>query len=226
VPDAAVGATEGRVLTAGNPDATITPPLADKETQRVFFAAEAARVGWPQEAQAQHFARVDALAPPGALPAAESRFVLQSFQVQQQGATICIVDADGSVYTGALHPSGESVRFDVPAARSEVPVALSRALSADRTQAKAAAPAAGESAPAPFAFRVSGSNATLGQNVVFIGNFLPEPTTNQLGRSHLLGNVAATAQADRLLLNNVRITGRAQLADGRELVIQAVPVAP
>jgi hypothetical protein len=152
--------------------------------------------------------------------------------VEQRGQAIRIVDGDGSVYAGALQVGG-GVAADATAGTETRRALVARGGSAERAR-RPATPALPVSDPAAQSlyFRVSGSNATLRQNVIFVGNLLPEPVPNPLALTNAVGGAAgvyqsaAQVQSQLSPFSNARITGRARLADGRELEINAVPVAP
>ena len=97
--------------------------------------------------------------------------VLDSFQVEQDGRQIRVVDADGSTYTGKLEA-----------------VAQNAARALGRAEAQTSAPAA--NAPATrgkdsasneneFYFRATGYNGSLKKEVVFEGNYIAPPATPQ-----------------------------------------------
>ena len=109
--------------------------------------------------------------------------VLNTFQVQQEGNEIRVLDADGSTYTGKIEQSVKGAELDSRiAARREV---------AKQTP-RYAAKSVGENKPAisQSYFRTTGYNVSLQKNVVFEGNYAaPAPqqpttaTTNERQRA-------------------------------------------
>lgn len=229
---AEAAAASGRVQVAVAPEATVALMADDKDGNALSFTTQPAAGGTLRDMPRQSFARVDAISKKSARAALESHAVLRSFEVEQRGQAFRIVDGDGSVYTGTVQ-AGEALVADAVAKTESTRVLGARGGGAERARQQAAAtPSAGNQAAQNLAFRVSGSNATLRQNVVFVGNVLREPLTNQLALTNAVGGVAGVfqspVQAQNQLspLSNSRITGRARLADGQELEINAVPVAP
>jgi len=146
--------------------------------------------------------------------------VLNSFELEQTGSQIRIVDADGSVYEGRIAPA-------------EAPKDLAenrRAVSASGvlTQAPAVQPAAAANAgmgqtidndasAASYNFRAVGTNRTLNQRVVFSGNYMntasaPSQAANNIGNrtAPSVANNQAAAKA-QLQSNQLPIGGRAQI---------------
>jgi hypothetical protein len=103
--------------------------------------------------------------------------VLVNFQVQQNGNAIRVVDADGSVYDGSLLPESAIAQIEpAPAATPASPVTAPEQVERAKTIASR-----DESQTAQnYFFRVTGTNQTLKQNVVFAGNLLAtaNATTN------------------------------------------------
>jgi len=94
--------------------------------------------------------------------------VLNTFQVQQEGSDIRVVDADGSTYTGKIEQSAKNAELD-----SRM---TSRRDAAKQTQRYAAKPAdeTGSAAPQSY-FRATGFNMSLKKTVVFEGNYAAPP---------------------------------------------------
>ena len=164
--------------------------------------------------------------------------VLQSFQVQQNGHAISVVDRDGSVYHGSLQPTNAMALNEPPPAEAPATAAP------PQSQTKVAQAAGNEQQTVQnYFFRVAGMNRTLKQNVVFSGNLLannaaPQPTqtTNFIGGfSGMAGGgggggggnqfqQAAANQSQQSLLSNSRIVGTAVIASTNQIEINAVPV--
>jgi type II secretory pathway pseudopilin PulG len=159
--------------------------------------------------------------------------VLAHFQVQQNGDAIRVVDADGSAYEGTLQ-MGSAVAQNVTAP-AEMPVT-----SGTPSQFQSDELGAGKNTlqvAQNYFFRVTGTNRTLKQNVVFIGNLLAisNPTTNLKqsfnGGSGMGGGGGGGGQLQSVLTNQMpwsssRITGTAMIGDTTNIEINAVPLLP
>jgi len=161
--------------------------------------------------------------------------VLQSFQMQQNGDTISVVDRDGSIYHGSVQPETGTVRNEPAPGET-----FAARIAPPQSQTKAAQSAGNEQQAARnYFFRVAGMNQTLKQNVVFTGNVLASggaPQTIQTSNS--FGGVGggggggagnqlqqATANSSQQwLLSNSRIVGTAVIASTNQIEINAVPV--
>jgi prepilin-type processing-associated H-X9-DG protein len=98
---------------------------------------------------------------------AKTALVLANFQVQQNGNAIRVVDADGSVYDGALQPES------AVAQNEPVPAAAPPALAPKQAELQKNVTNREESQSAQnYFFRVMGTNRTLKQAVVFNGNLV------------------------------------------------------
>jgi hypothetical protein len=158
--------------------------------------------------------------------------VLANFQVEQRGDQLRVIDGDGSTYLGEMNLAAAGQSAAVASAnRGAASFALKQEDKLATGQAVAARLAEPQSAQ-NFVCRVSGTNRTLNQPVVFTWNFVA--LTNELaaaqfklapGGAHVLPN-NVPAQALPLLLNNSAINGRAQLGGAQEIEINAVPVSP
>jgi hypothetical protein len=158
--------------------------------------------------------------------------VLASFQVEQSGTDLRIVDGDGSVYTGHLQPSGAAVR--------------SRAMASDAASAPAAAqaPKDSDTVAAPleyerllaqtYTFQVTGTNRSLKKKVVFSGSLLPAPHTNKaapmstnlvfLNRTD--GFQMGSSRLGPVPLVNTRISGEVVVGKSKAVQVNAEPVSP
>ncbi len=91
--------------------------------------------------------------------------ILNSFRVEQTGDRLRVIDSDGSVYSGSLQTSadvsGQLFAYDQNSA-------LRQGLEKTNGTNDPTQSAAG------FFFRVTGTNLTLNQSVVFTGNFLAD----------------------------------------------------
>lgn len=127
--------------------------------------------------------------------------VLENFRVQQNGGTIRVVDADGSVYDGSLQPEiAGAQNGPAPAATPVPPIAPATKVEPAKIQTNGDE----SQSPTKYFFRVTGTNQTLKQKVVFTGN--------------VLAGGGATA--------NLRIQGTAEIAGTTNILIDAVPLSP
>jgi Tfp pilus assembly protein FimT len=95
--------------------------------------------------------------------------VLNTFQVEQDGRQIRVVDEDGSTYTGKLETVGQD------AARSRAEGKTTAAAPAARSAVmREKDSASGEN---ELYFRATGYNASLKKQVVFEGNYITPPAT-------------------------------------------------
>jgi hypothetical protein len=94
--------------------------------------------------------------------------VLNTFQVQQEGTDIRVVDADGSTYTGKIEQSAKNAELDSSLnARRD-------AAKQTRSYAAKAAPENESAAPQSY-FRATGYNVSLKKTLVFEGNYAASP---------------------------------------------------
>jgi len=163
--------------------------------------------------------------------------VLDSFSVEQSGDQITVVDADGSKYSGNVQIAAVNEENGF-AAKQTSPVAQSTRLAAAAPQRRelvttnaALAFSNGiqqQIAAQNFYFRVTGTNRTLNQAVVFNGNLVANTNAILLGNTV---NSPAFQQVQpqvmqQLPLSNSRITGRAAVGGKGEIEINAAPVSP
>ena len=128
--------------------------------------------------------------------------VLNTFQVQQQGNEIRVLDADGSTYTGKIEQSPKNAELDAGI--------TARRDAAKQTQRYAAkATRENESAAPQSYFRATGYNVSLKKTLVFEGNYAPPPaqqpataTANDRQRSEQNGDRAR-------IVGTVRVNGEA-----------------
>jgi hypothetical protein len=126
--------------------------------------------------------------------------VLNTFQVQQEGSEIRVLDADGSTYTGKIEQA-KGVELD-----SSI---TARRYAAKQMRTDAAQAGEGESAAPQSYFRTTGYNVSLKKTLVFEGNYaasaaqLPaKATTNDRDR--------AESTRDRArIVGTVRVNGEA-----------------
>lgn len=160
--------------------------------------------------------------------AASDAPVLASFQIEQTGDTLRIVDKDGSVYVGTLlnaTPAGSEMQF------APQPLQLAE------TRSKAAQEGVANLAQAAqnYAFEVVGTNRTLKQKVVFRGTVTENldaisQSPQSQGRTQFQNQVSnrqfsnvSNLSNSQVQFLNTRITGKAVVGTGKEVEVEAVP---
>ena len=160
--------------------------------------------------------------------------MLASFQVQQAGPELRIVDGDGSVYTGYLQLAAAARRARSFKAEATAVAPASRAPGQALEQNAAPSLGAGQLAPQNYFFRVAGTNRSLNQKVVFTGSLvtatnlnqsLPVATNLSIGGG-LDGGQAGSFQPGGLLLLNSQISGKVVIDGGKAVEINALPTSP
>jgi hypothetical protein len=153
--------------------------------------------------------------------------VLVNFKVEQTQDSLRMIDSDGSIYNGFVSRT--------PKAAKEPAEAVKQAMA----QNGAASAVAKDKKKQPlnlFSFRVSGTNLTLKQEVVFTGDFLtaaeapaaPVSTGELVATNAPLidGAGAAGGPILPLELQKVRLEGRVLLGKTNKIEIKAAPVKP
>lgn len=166
--------------------------------------------------------------------AAPARPVLASFQLQQAGSQLQIVDGDGSVYSGSVRL--EDAARQVRSAKAEAPALALAARKPAEAPAQRTASSLYYDSPASqnYAFRVAGTNLSLNQRIVFTGNLLTDTnpavalqaSTNLSLQGGQGGAQNAPAQQGLLQLNNSRISGKVVIGTGQAVEINALPANP
>src|SRR3954470_2309463 len=128
--------------------------------------------------------------------------VLNTFQVQQRGSDIRLLDSDGSTYTGKLEQSANNGQLD-----SRMTV---RRDAAKRTESYAAkAVRENDSATPQSYFRATGFNVSLKKTVVFEGNYAAPPA-RQPTKTTSNDRERAESSSDRArIVGTVRVNGEA-----------------
>ncbi|MEJ0088802.1 MAG: hypothetical protein WDM80_03480 [Limisphaerales bacterium] len=158
---------------------------------------------------------------------AKAASVLANFQVQQAGNAIRVVDSDGSVYDGELQPENEK-KEQIPAGTLQAPGERAKTIARrDEPQMTQNSQAAQN-----YFFRVTGTNLTLKQNVVFAGNVVANSKAGQ-NQQQAYDNKGAAGGAqsqsmlkNQLLWSNSRIAGTAVVANTNNIEINAEPQSP
>ena len=161
--------------------------------------------------------------------------VLNSFQLEQNGRLIRVVDADGSIYDGAIEqpPTEEAARRGIAVQTAATDLKKNIEPEAKRVEGLAAASADEIAALRNVFFRVAGTNRTLNQLVVFEGNFLAR--TNQANQivlgAKLTADQSATATGRQSLSQKAQqtpsglIRGQATIDLSNRIEINAAPVS-
>jgi len=168
--------------------------------------------------------------------AAAEKIPLASFQIEQTGNQIRITDSDGSVYNGDLTVTNA----ETPIAPSGgVVLAPAAATQAERQFAQPAfqkgMPSLNNAALAQnqnFRFNAAGTNLSLNQRVAISGEFIAATNPTALWGTTLNGGGGAGGANSQATttglqqLSNGRIIGRVVLDNGKEIPLNATPVAP
>lgn len=188
--------------------------------ETAVLADQAKRQPAPIARASQQFVEIESLnKPAGAKP------VLVSFELQQLGREVRIIDSDGSVYSGSFHSPAALMYLDSAPSQK---VAVTRSLQTAQPESERKS-ALNDSSVAQanlnYAFKVSGTNQSLNQMVTFTGQ-LVAPTNNltftdKLGSAN--GNRLAPPELTPLPLGNSRISGKAIIGTNREVEVNAVP---
>lgn len=164
--------------------------------------------------------------------------VLSSFQLEQNGRAVRIVDSDGSTYEGQADDLQAEAGRKVDVGVATVAVEdLKKTADDERVQTKSGTgptDALGLTGQY-FGFRVAGTNRTLNQLVVFQGNLLAG--TNALNANGVVGGISPAQQAAVQLgqtlsfqnaaqIQGARIQGQAIIGGSNRMEINAVPVSP
>ena len=185
-----------------------------------------------EKAVTQHFVQA-----PGAFLSKDFRrsadklptLVLAAFEVEQSGRELRVIDRDGSVYTGYLQEvvTGSTANsFAHSPSLALAPAASGKVKSAPITSK----PQLVRQPSANYSFQVEGTNRSLGQRVVFTGNFSALSNTPLVNG---LQNVPARAAGDSAGSNSgqpsewrvfiQQILGKAIIGQDRTNEINAVP---
>jgi len=203
--------------------------LADKSPD----ISAASRNAVPPVEVAQSFRRLDEIGK-GDLSLQDSRLpakrVLASFQVKQMGQEIQIIDQDNSVYTGYVLPAGDLLESVSAEKKAQAPPS-SRAfrLYSDSSLQNLT----NTSSLQGLAFRVTGTNSSLNQRVVFSGNLIWLGLTNAgfSGRMQIAGGAVGGlggggVASGSALSTASHISGKVTVGDGQEFEIEAVYAKP
>jgi len=163
----------------------------------------------------------------GAVKKSSAGDVLDSFSVAQEGNQITMVDSDGSQYTGFVQPmalSGAMANSPAPASTTPAPSRRAGGLTSAGAFNMVTFDSSGTQ---NYTFRVTGTNVSLKQLVVFSGKFVAL-TNGVVTRGESVTNSIASDQfGPAAALQNLRIEGRAVVGGKKTAVeIEAAPVEP
>jgi hypothetical protein len=166
--------------------------------------------------------------------AAPAHPVLASFQVEQAGPALRIVDGDGSVYSGYVQIAAAARRQRSTKAESSTATRAPQTLGAVIEEIPTASRDSDHSAQPSYFFRVAGTNRSLNKKVVFTGNLttatnlvLLQAATNYLKLGGGVGGYQSSAPQPGLLsLLQSRILGKVVVGNGKAVEINAIPTSP
>ena len=170
--------------------AGVAPPVAQPSSARSLATAQQ----FSQQSAVQSF-RNNA-------QVSRAANVLNTFQVQQQGNEIRVLDADGSTYMGKIEQLAKSAELD-----SRITARRDAAKQTPRYAAKAVGE--NESAAPQSYFRATGYNVSLKKTLVFEGNYAAPPA-QQPAPATANDRERAEQNRDRArIVGTVRVNGEA-----------------
>jgi hypothetical protein len=128
--------------------------------------------------------------------------VLNTFQVQQQGSEIRVLDADGSTYTGKIEQLAKSAEVE-----SRITARRYAAKQTGRHDAQAAGES--ESAAPQSYFRTTGYNVSLKKTLVFEGNYAAPPAQQPAKATSNDRQRAESSRNQAHIVGTVRVNGEA-----------------
>ena len=162
--------------------------------------------------------------------------VLRSFRVVQTGDQIQMFDKDGSIYSGFVGQPDEGAAQS--RMRAETIIARGGGARKIQTEPQDSASVGGGGGggalqPAQnFFFRVTGTNRSLKQFIIFTGNFIPDLQVPSSAKSSVSNGFAGNqssapvAGPTPLQLLNTRLKGRATIGGSNQIEIIALPAKP
>lgn len=161
----------------------------------------------------------------------ENKAPLGSFRVEQNGDKMRVIDADGSIYSGFVQTSEEAVRRFAGFGAAPAPAADNRQparepaldVPVDTLEARSAAAQS-------YYFRVTGTNRSLRQPVVFSGILTPGASsvtgTQTMARASAVGGIAPIKPAGATVLPLSRAQLRGRVLIGTNMMdVNATPGA-
>ena len=221
----------GKLRLENRPLAAAAPPAAMRKSE--FFNAD--DVKKESLGNVQRFARLDIETKAKARlsdKVAPVKTVLASFEVEQVGREVRVVDGDGSVYTGYVQSAADASRSrSVVAENVARPAGTLRSIGATVEHNASALANAEVQTGQSYFFRVIGTNRTLNDNVVFTGQLiagadlkaLPEITNGVRLSGGARGIQPEPAKKTGASPGNPsRISGKAVVGNRGEVQIDAV----
>ncbi|HEY5766687.1 MAG TPA: hypothetical protein VIS53_02500 [Candidatus Udaeobacter sp.] len=208
------GFTDKEIATAKTQAVSATAPAAGRDS-KAESGASAPSVAQPSSAGSlgtkQQFPQQSAVQSfRNNVQASQTASVLNTFQVEQEGSEIRVLDADGSTYTGKIEQSAKSGELD-----SDVTVRRDAAKQTRSYAAKAARE--NESAtPAQSYFRATGYNVSLKKTLVFEGNYAAPPAQQP---ATVTANDRERSEQSR---DRARIVGTVRVNGGAPVEVDAV----
>jgi hypothetical protein len=157
--------------------------------------------------------------------------VLASFQMEQAGNQVRVIDRDGSTYAGFLQIADASSRQEIAdekelATNRERKTKAVAKVEVFKTEVKSEV-----QAPQDYYFHVEGTNRSLNQKVVFSGHLLANAGNADISKNNVNAPAAGQLQLPLQkqtgpLLINSRINGTALIGGSNVVEIQALPVVP
>lgn len=147
--------------------------------------------------------------------------ILVSFQIEQAGQELRVIDSDGSVYRGAIQIT------NLPRdARLQTALKASDALLSAKSKAKAGRVLQNVTPSAASAFEVLGTNRTSNQKVFFSGIIRSETKPGSFvdNQAFVAGRIAAQKPSSNS--PNFSLSGTALIEGGQKIRIEAAPVQP
>ncbi len=146
--------------------------------------------------------------------------VLASFQIEQSGNKLRVIDGDGSTYHGEVTPGQAYGLTQNGAFKNDVKEQLAGERRAEQQKQTDGA----------YQFRVEGTNRTLNQQVVFTWNCVPITNALAFSNSSLAASEFKKFDVTKLPqqfpgFQNSIINGRAQISSEKEIEINARPVS-
>jgi hypothetical protein len=131
--------------------------------------------------------------------------VLNTFQVQQEGIEIRVLDADGSTYTGKIEQLANNAELD-----SRIAARRDAAKQTRRYAAKAA-PENESAAPPQSYFRATGYNVSLKKRLVFEGNYAAPPAQQPAAVTANDRERSEQSRDQARIVGTVRVNGEAPI---------------
>jgi hypothetical protein len=155
---------------------------------------------------------------------AVAKSVLFSFELQQHGREVRIVDSDGSIYSGSFQPPGAFYYLDSTVSQKPAVTPSLQTHEAETVRKVAPSDSKVES-DLGYGFKVTGTNLTLKEIVTFTGQvYAPSNALSLVGAAGTLnGNRLAPPELNPLPLQNSRISGKVLIGTNQEVEVNAIP---